>query len=58
MVGLAIERAKSCEPMPGLIATTTAQSIGSTIDDILLIVECMSEQELQNQIVIYLPYRD
>ncbi len=35
MVGLAYKRVASGEPVPGLIATTNEQSIGSAIDDIL-----------------------
>jgi hypothetical protein len=57
MVGLAIERVTSREPMHGLIATTTQQSIGSAIDDILLIAECMSEHEVKNLVVFLLSYR-
>ena len=36
MVGLAEERVAAGQPMPGLIATTNRQAIGSAIDDILL----------------------
>ena len=43
--------------MPGLIATTNEQSIGSTIDDILLITEYMPEEEIRNQVVVFLPFR-
>jgi len=43
--------------MPGLIATTGEQSIGLTIDDIVLIAECLTEDEMRNQMVIYLPLR-
>jgi predicted nuclease of predicted toxin-antitoxin system len=57
MVGLAYERAMAGEPMPGLITTTIAQPIGSAIDDLQLVVECLSEDELRDQIVIYLPIR-
>src|SRR5882672_9504460 len=48
LVGMAFQRATQGEPMPGLIATTNEQSIGSAIDDIFLIVECMSEEELRD----------
>ena len=57
MIGLAYERAKAGEPVPGLIATTNRQSIGAAIEDILLIAECMPEEEMRNQIVMYLPLR-
>jgi hypothetical protein len=36
MVGFAYQRAAG-EPVPGLIATTNEQSVGSAIDDILLV---------------------
>jgi hypothetical protein len=39
------------------IATTTAQSIGSTIDDIVLLAEYMPEEEIRNQVVVFLPLR-
>ncbi len=54
MVGLAYQRAAAGEPAPGLIATTNKQSIGSAIDDILLIAEYMPEEEIKQQIVIFL----
>jgi len=57
MVGFARQRAKAGEPMPGLIATTNKQSIGSAIDDILLIAECMSEDEIRDRVVVFLPFR-
>lgn len=56
MVGLAIARIAAGEPMPGLIVTTTRQSLGSAIDEILLIAELMSENEMRDQAVIYLPF--
>ena len=43
--------------MPGLIVTTSAQSIGSAIDDILLVAECMPVEEIRDQMVVYLPFR-
>lgn len=57
MVGCAYERVAAGEAVPGLIVTTNKQAIGMTIDDILLIVECMTEAEIMDQVVIYLPYR-
>jgi hypothetical protein len=57
MVGLAYQRLASGEPMPGLIVTTNEQSIGSAIGDILLIAEFISEEEMRNQIVLFLPFR-
>jgi hypothetical protein len=57
MVGFAYRRVAAGEPMPGLIATTHKQAIGSAIDDILLLVEYMPEDEIRDQIVIFLPFR-
>ena len=55
MVGLAYQRAAVEDSVPGLIATSNEQSIGSAIDDILVVAECMSERELRDQIVVFLP---
>ncbi len=57
MVGFAYQRVAAGEPMPGLIATSNAQSIGQAIDDILLIAESMAEVEIRDQVVVYLPLR-
>ena len=57
MVGLAYERRAAGESIPGLIVTTNQQSIGSAIADILLLADCMSEDEMRNQVVVYLPFR-
>ena len=57
MVGSAYQRVESGDPVPGLIATTNEQSIGSAIDDILVIAEYMSRDEIRDQVVVYLPFR-
>jgi hypothetical protein len=57
MIRFAYDRIAAGESMPGLIATTNTQSIGATIDDILLIAECMSGEEMANCAVVFLPYR-
>ena len=57
MVGLAYERVAAGDPMPGIIATTNDQSVGLAIDDILLLAEFVSEEEVRDQMVIFLPYR-
>jgi hypothetical protein len=57
MVGSAYARVAAGSPLPGLIVTTNRQSIGSAIDDILLIAEYMTEEEIAGQIVVYLPFR-
>jgi hypothetical protein len=56
MVGLAYARVAAGQPVPGLIVTTNSQPIGSAIDDILLIAEYMSEEEIRHQIVVFLPF--
>jgi hypothetical protein len=56
MVGFAYSRVAAGEPVAGLIATTNEQSIGSAIDDILLVAEYMSEEEIRSQVVVYLPF--
>lgn len=58
MIAGAYQRVGDGHPLPGLIATTNDQSIGSAIDDIRLIAECMSEEEIMDRVVIYLPLRD
>lgn len=57
MIGFAYQRVAAGESVPGLIATTNEQSIGSAIDDSLLIAECMPEDEMREQVVIFLPFR-
>jgi len=37
--------------------TTNEQSVGSAIDDILLIAEYMPEEEIRDQVVVFLPFR-
>lgn len=57
MVGLAYQRVAAGELVPGLIATTNEQSVGLTIDDISLVAENMSEEEIRDQVVVFLPFR-
>jgi predicted nuclease of predicted toxin-antitoxin system len=57
MVGFAYQRVAAGEPVPGLLITTNEQSIGSAIDDILLIAELMPEEEIRDQVVVFLPFR-
>ena len=57
MVGFAYQRVAAGEPVPGLIATTNEQSIGSAIDDILLVAEYVPEEEIRDQVVVFLPFR-
>ena len=55
MLAAAYRRVAERLAMPGVIATSNKQSIGSAIDDIALIVECISEDEMSSQIVVFLP---
>lgn len=55
MVGFARARVASGHAMPGLIVTTNEQTVGAAIDDILLIVECVTEEEMRQQAVIFRP---
>ena len=57
MIGFAYQRIAAGKAVPGLLVTTNEQSIGSAIDDILLIAECMSEEEIRDQVVVFLPFR-
>jgi predicted nuclease of predicted toxin-antitoxin system len=56
MVGFAYDRVAAGEPFPGLIVTNNNQSIGSAIEDIIVIAECMSEEEMASQRVVFLPF--
>jgi uncharacterized protein DUF5615 len=56
MIAFARQRVSAGEPMPGLIATTNEQSIGAAIEDILLIAEHMSAEEMGHQVVVFLPF--
>lgn len=57
MVAYAYERVTAGGTLPGLIVTTNAQSIGSAIDDILLVADCMTPEEIRDQVAVYLPLR-
>jgi|SRR5262249_23819479 hypothetical protein len=57
MVGFAYQRAASGQPVPGLIVTSNSQSIGAAIDDVLLITECLLEEEMRDKVVVFLPFR-
>lgn len=57
MVGFAHQRVRAGEPVPGVIATTTGQALGDTIDAILLLAELMTADEIRDQVVVFLPFR-
>jgi hypothetical protein len=56
MVAEAIRRA-AAQPMPGLIVATNEQPIGRAIEDVLLLVECLTEVEMKAQSIVYLPLK-
>jgi hypothetical protein len=58
MTRFALERIAAEQRMPGLIVTTTAQAIGAAIDEILLIAECLTEEECRLRAILYLPLKD
>jgi hypothetical protein len=55
MIGHAMERVEAGQLMPGLIMTSSEQSIGSTIADIILLAELAGEEEIRKQAVVFLP---
>jgi hypothetical protein len=55
MVGFARQRLAAGQPMPGIIVTTNFQSIGGAIEDILTIVHCMTEDEIRDEGIVFLP---
>ena len=57
MIGNAFARAGAGEKVPGLIVTSNSQAIASAIEDILLIAETMTEEEMAARIVAFLPFR-
>lgn len=57
MIGFAYERSVAGQLVPGIIATTNDQSIDSTINDILIVAENMSESEMRERVVVFLPLR-
>jgi predicted nuclease of predicted toxin-antitoxin system len=57
MLGFSYQRVAAGDPMPGLIATTNEQSIGGAVDDIMLVAEYMPEEEIRDQVVVFLPFR-
>ncbi len=51
----AYDRVRQNQPMPGAIEISTDAAIGRVIEDILVLVECSQEGELEGQ-VQYLPW--
>jgi hypothetical protein len=50
----AFERIHAELPMPGVIEIVSGTSIGRAVDDLVLIVECLADDELADQ-VLYIP---
>jgi hypothetical protein len=57
MLGFARECAAAGQPVPGVDCHQQPQSIGSAIDDILLVAECMTDEEISTQLIVFLPLR-
>ncbi|WOB42415.1 DUF5615 family PIN-like protein [Thermoleptolyngbya oregonensis NK1-22] len=51
----AYDRVRAGQPMPGVLEISVFAPIGAVIDDILLIVECGLQEDLEGQIH-YLPF--
>lgn len=51
----AYDRVRQGQPMPGVVEISTDAPIGRVIEDILVLVECSQEGELEGQ-VQYLPW--
>jgi hypothetical protein len=50
----AYERVATGEPMPGIVAIPDDMPIGQAIEQLHIVVVCLEENELENQ-VLYLP---
>ncbi|MBW4418774.1 MAG: DUF5615 family PIN-like protein [Myxacorys californica WJT36-NPBG1] len=46
----AYDRVEQGLPMPGVIEVSTSAQVGQVIDDVLIVVDCSSEGELEGQI--------
>lgn len=57
MIRFAWHRVQGGLPTPGIVATTISQSVGSAIEDLSLIAKCMTEAEIRDRFVIFLPLR-
>jgi hypothetical protein len=50
LVGFAYDRVSRGLPMPGVIVMDDSRPIGERIDDILLVVDCYSEDEMRDRV--------
>lgn len=55
MVGFAWNRVRAGQPMPGVIAIREDASIGQAIDDVLLVAQCNSPDQMRTEAVVYIP---
>jgi hypothetical protein len=55
MVGIARRQVAAGRSIPGLIVTSSEQPIGDAIEDILLIAEGYSADELSGLVLVFLP---
>jgi hypothetical protein len=55
MIGAANARLAAGKIVSGLIATSNQQSIGATINDILIVAHCTSPEEIMTEVTVYLP---
>src|SRR5581483_5598346 len=51
MPAFAYSRATGGEPMPGVVVVDGRLGVGSAMDDILLIAECMSAEEIHGRVL-------
>jgi hypothetical protein len=56
LVGDARRRISEGKPMPGVIALREGAGIGRTIEHILLVAECYTEEQMRDIAVEYLPF--
>jgi hypothetical protein len=56
LIRVALERVRTGEPMPGVIATSQSLPLRPVIDDLILIATCSEPEDWTNQIR-YLPLR-
>jgi hypothetical protein len=55
LIGSAQARVAAGEAMPGVLALRPNATIGGAIDDILLVAQCYSEEEMRDQQIVYIP---
>ncbi len=50
LAGFAYDRVRDGLPMPGIIEVKISQSMGATVDEIVLLIEASTPQEFENQV--------